>query len=314
VPAPLQNLHNILEGAYLSQDTTAVPSPHHLATLDSESARNEDGTWGERDMGSPVRREDAMIEYEELRDELSRLSMQRTHGRASTVNRERGGLVRIITSQRTHPQRTRSAITAITSDATDDIEAGDKEAEEGPDFDVGAFLKDGHFEKRTEAGESAKKVGVVYKNLTVKGVGVSVAFVRTVPHAIIGTFGPDLYRLLCRFIPALRFGRHPPTRDLIHDFSGIVRDGEMMLVLGRPGSGCSTFLKGIANDRSSFAAVEGEVTYGGISAEDQRKFYRGEVNYNPEDDQHFPTLTVWQTLRFALMNKTKVRRLKNLTY
>jgi ATP-binding cassette subfamily G (WHITE) protein 2 (SNQ2) len=48
---------------------------------------------------------------------------------------------------------------------------------------VGVFLKDGHFEKRTEAGESAKKVGVVYKNLTVKGVGVSVAFVRTVPHA-----------------------------------------------------------------------------------------------------------------------------------
>jgi ATP-binding cassette, subfamily G (WHITE), member 2, SNQ2 len=260
-------------------------------------------------MGAPVRREDAMAEYEELRNELSRLSVQRTHSRASTVNRERGGLVRIITSRRTRPQRTRAATTA--SDATgDDIEAGDREAEEGPDFDVGAFLKDGHFEKRTEAGESAKKVGVVYKNLTVKGVGASVAFLRTVPHAIIGTFGPDLYRLLCRFIPALRFGRHPPTRDLIRDFSGIVRDGEMMLVLGRPGSGCSTFLKAIANDRSSFAAVEGEVTYGGISAEDQRKLYRGEVNYNPEDDQHFPTLTVWQTLRFALMNKTKVRHLK----
>jgi ATP-binding cassette, subfamily G (WHITE), member 2, SNQ2 len=309
--APPQDLHNILEGAYLSQDTTAVPSPHHPATPDSGSARNEDGTWGERDMGGPVRREDAMAEYEELRNELSRLSMQQTHSRASTVNRERGRLVRITTSRRTRPQRTRTTTTAAASDATDDdIEAGDREAEEGPDFDVGAFLKDGHFEKRTEAGESAKKVGVVYKNLTVKGVGASVAFVRTVPHAIIGTFGPDLYRLLCRFIPALRFGRHPPTRDLIHDFSGHVRDGEMMLVLGRPGSGCSTFLKAIANDRSSFAAVEGEVTYGGISAEDQQKLYRGEVNYNPEDDQHFPTLTAWQTLRFALMNKTKVRHLK----
>jgi ATP-binding cassette, subfamily G (WHITE), member 2, SNQ2 len=303
MPVPLQNLHNIPEGAYLSQDATVVSSPHHPATPDCGSARNEDGTWGERDMGGPVRREDAMTEYEELRNELSRLSMQRSYGGASTVNRERGGLVRIITSRRTRPQRTR---TTTASDATSD----DMEAEEGLDFDVGAFLKDGHFEKRTEAGESAKKVGVVYKNLTVKGVGASVSFVRTIPHAIIGTFGPDLYRLLCRFIPALRFGRHPPTRDLIRDFSGVVRDGEMMLVLGRPGSGCSTFLKAIANDRSSFAAVEGEVTYGGISAEDQRKLYRGEVNYNPEDDQHFPTLTVWQTLRFALMNKTKVRHLK----
>jgi ATP-binding cassette subfamily G (WHITE) protein 2 (SNQ2) len=132
-----------------------------------------------------------MAEYEELRNELSRLSMQRTHNRASIVNRERGGLVRTITSRRTRLQRTRSTTTV--SEATgDDIEAGDREAEEGPDFDAGAFLKDGHFEKRTEAGESAKKVGVVYKNLTVKGVGASVAFVRIVPHAIFGTFGPDL--------------------------------------------------------------------------------------------------------------------------
>lgn len=78
----------------------------------------------------------------------------------------------------------------------------------------------------------------------------------------------------------------------------------MMLVLGRPGSGCSTFLKAIANDRESYAEVTGEIAYGGISAAEQRKNYRGEVNYNPEDDQHFPTLNVWQTLKFSLLNKT----------
>ncbi len=78
-----------------------------------------------------------------------------------------------------------------------------------------------------------------------------------------------------------------------------------MLVLGRPGSGCTTFLKAITNDRSSYAAVTGEVIYGGISAEEQRNNYKGEVNYNPEDDQHFPALTVWKTLKFSLMNKTK---------
>ena len=67
----------------------------------------------------------------------------------------------------------------------------------------------------------------------------------------------------------------------------------------------STFLRVIANERSTYAAVEGEVNYGGISAEEQKKHYKGEVNYNPEDDQHLPNLSVWQTLRFALMNKTK---------
>lgn len=289
----------------MSQDPTAVPSPHESPTPDDTSVRDEDGTWGERDIGRPVYVEDAMAGYEEMRKELSRLSMQRTHSGASITNRERLGLVRTITSRRARRHTTRA--TTITSDATDDVEAWDGVVEEDADFDMGAFLKDGHFEKRTEAGESAKKVGVVYKNLTVKGVGASVAFVKTTPYAILGTFGPDLYHLLCRFIPALRFGRHSPTRTLIHDFSGVVRDGQIMLVLGRPGSGCSTFLKAIANERSSFAAVEGEVSYGGISAEEQQKRYKGEVNYNPEDDQHFPTLTVWQTLRFALMNKTVVR-------
>lgn len=81
-----------------------------------------------------------------------------------------------------------------------------------------------------------------------------------------------------------------------------------MLVLGKPGSGCSTFLKAIANqDRDSYASVEGAVSYGGIPADKQQKRFRGEVNYNPEDDTHFANLNVWQTLYFALMNKSKKR-------
>ena len=62
-------------------------------------------------------------------------------------------------------------------------------------------------------------------------------FPKTLPDAIMGTFGPDLYRLVTRFVPALGFGQKPQTRDLIKDFTGAVRPGEMMLVLGRPGSG-----------------------------------------------------------------------------
>lgn len=164
-------------------------------------------------------------------------------------------------------------------------------------------MREGHFEKRTD-GESAKKVGVIYKNLTVKGVGSAATFVRTLPDAILGTFGPDLYHTICRFVPALA-RRTGETRALINDFTGCVRDGEMMLVLGRPGAGCSTFLKAISNNRESYAEVSGDVTYGGIPASKQKKMYRGEVNYNPEDDVHFASLNVWQTFTFALMNKTK---------
>jgi ATP-binding cassette subfamily G (WHITE) protein 2 (SNQ2) len=78
-------------------------------------------------------------------------------------------------------------------------------------------------------------------------------------------------------------------------------------VLGRPGSGCSTFLKVIANTRESYAEVTGEVAYGGISSEEVAKRHRGEVVYNEEDDQHLPNLTVGQTLKFSLLNKAKAR-------
>ncbi|KAF2864334.1 ABC transporter-like protein [Piedraia hortae CBS 480.64] len=173
-------------------------------------------------------------------------------------------------------------------------------APEENDFHLDDFLLNGPYDTRT----AFKKVGVLYRNLTVKGTGSTATFVRTLPHAVLGTFGPDLYHLLCRYIPPLR-RRGEQTRVLLHDFNGCVRPGEMLLVLGRPGAGCSTFLKSISNDRASFTSVEGNVSYGGISAEKQKKTYRGEVNYNPEDDVHFPSLNVWQTLKFALMTKTK---------
>ena len=178
-------------------------------------------------------------------------------------------------------------------------------AEKEEDFEVGGFLREGHFEKRTEKGDSAKKVGVIFKNLTVKGMGSTTTSTKTLPDAILGTFGPDLYNIITRFIPALRLNKHQQLRTLVNDFTGVVRDGEMMFVLGRPGSGCTTFLKAIANKRGEYAQVTGDVSYGGISAEEQNAHYRGEVNYNPEDDQHFPTLNVWQTLKFSLLNKTK---------
>ncbi|KAI1353681.1 ABC-2 type transporter-domain-containing protein [Xylaria sp. FL0043] len=243
-----------------------------------------DGTWGERDAGG-VDEELAREELEELQHNLIQLHQTRTHEtQASRVRR--------IRSSR---------------GAKEGASHHDPDAEGGAtgddDFELAKFMREGRFERRTEAG-SEKRVGVVYRNLTVKGIGSAASFVRTVPDAVIGTFGPDLWHNITKLFPSLQF-RKPPTRTLIHDFTGCVRDGEMMLVLGRPGAGCSTFLKAITNNRESFAAVEGDVSYGGIPAKKQKKMYRGEVNYNPEDDIHHATLNVWQTLTFALLNKTK---------
>ncbi|KAB8291253.1 hypothetical protein EYC80_009940 [Monilinia laxa] len=268
----------------------------------SSEGETNNGTWGENEQGGPVNCSAAMQDYDQLRQELTHLSRTRSQKSVATARRNSSALKRILTSA---SRRSQAA-------AGEDIEAHEEEekleetaVEDEDEFILGDFLKDGHFEKRNTRG-SAKKVGVVYKNLTVQGVGATSTYVKTLPSAIMGTFGPDLYKLLSRFIPALpKPGSHGQKRDLIHDFTGYVRDGEMLLVLGRPGSGCSTFLKAISNKRGDYAGVTGEVSYGGISAEEQAKHYRGEVNYNEEDDQHFPSLTVEQTLDFSLLNKTK---------
>ncbi|KAG9229650.1 putative ABC transporter G family member 11 [Amylocarpus encephaloides] len=82
----------------------------------------------------------------------------------------------------------------------------------------------------------------------------------------------------------------------------------MVLVLGRPGSGCTTFLKVIANQRFGYTGVDGEVLYGPFESAEFAKRYRGEAVYNQEDDVHHPTLTVGQTLGFALDTKTPGKR------
>ena len=254
-----------------------------------------------------------MVGYEAMRRELTQLTQTRSK---SSYRGEELGLRKTITgrsAKSAHPghTHTRSSRRSLSQTVTDkeDLEAGDAEsaAEKELEFELDPFIREGHFEKRTDEGASAKKVGVIFKNLAVKGAGSTTNYTKTLPDAILGTFGPDLYRLICRFVPALDFRKDQQLRTLTNDFTGMVRDGEMMLVLGRPGSGCTTFLKAISNKRGEYASVSGDVSYGGISAEEQRAHYAGEVNYNPEDDQHLPTLNVWQTLKFSLLNKTKKR-------
>ncbi|CAK42282.1 hypothetical protein CBS63078_1019 [Aspergillus niger] len=291
-PDALQNVPTITQEHSHVQESSHVLASDQTVTSQSTSVTDlsADGRWGEQEE-EPVSRRGAMEDFEEMRKELTRLSLHQT--RSATREAQR---------LRSRASQARDEEKAMDDD--DDDLSGTTDSGYGG-FDLSEFLMGGHLERRTTAGEPAKKVGVVFKGVTVKGVETGASFVRTLPDAVIGTFGPDLYNIICRFAPQLRFGRKPPVRDLLHDFTGAVREGEMMLVLGRPGAGCSTFLKTIANDREAFAGVEGEISYGGMSAEEQHKHFRGEVNYNQEDDQHFPNLTVWQTLKFSLINKTK---------
>jgi len=85
------------------------------------------------------------------------------------------------------------------------------------------------------------------------------------------------------------------------------------VVLGRPGSGCSTFLKTLANQREEFHSVKGDVYYDSLTPSQVAKYYRGDVQYCPEDDVHFPTLTVDQTILFAAKSRAPQTRIHGMS-
>ncbi|SRR6266702_2485263 len=66
----------------------------------------------------------------------------------------------------------------------------------------------------------------------------------------------------------------------------------------------------LTNQRAEYHLVEGDVHYDSFTPECIAKHYRGDVVYSPEDDIHFPTLTVDETLRFAARMRTPHNRLE----
>ncbi|KAL2266038.1 hypothetical protein VTJ83DRAFT_5390 [Remersonia thermophila] len=176
----------------------------------------------------------------------------------------------------------------------DHVEEGLPSSEEGYEqFDLEAVLR-GNLAAEREAGIRPKHIGVYWDGLTVKGVGGQTNYVKTFPDAFV-----DFFDVITPIRRMLGLGKKVVEATLLDNFKGLCKPGEMVLVLGKPGSGCTTFLKAIANQRYGYTSVTGEVLYGPFTAEEFVQ-YRGEALYNHEDDVHHPTLTVEQTLGFAL--------------
>ncbi|KAI9499301.1 ABC-2 type transporter-domain-containing protein [Zychaea mexicana] len=153
-----------------------------------------------------------------------------------------------------------------------------------------------------EAGHVPKHLGLVFRDLTVEGLGADAHTIRTNLS--------DLMAAL-QFWKVFGIGKKTSKKTILRGLDGFCKDGEMLLVLGRPGAGCTSLLKVLANMRGSFTKVDGQVSYGGIDHETFGKYYRGQAIYNEEEDQHYPTTR--QTLQFALRCKTPGTRLPDET-
>ncbi|SPO04637.1 probable ATP-binding cassette multidrug transport protein; ABC transporter [Cephalotrichum gorgonifer] len=145
-------------------------------------------------------------------------------------------------------------------------------------------------ERDARSGFPMRRLGVTWKNLTVQAVAADASI-----HE----------NMLSQFnIPKIiREARHKlAPKSILDNINGCVKPGEMLLVLGRPGSGCTTLLKILANAREGYTSVSGDVHYGSMDA-DEAKQYRSQIVMNTEEELFFPTLTVGQTMDFATRMK-----------
>ncbi|KAI8140373.1 ABC-2 type transporter-domain-containing protein [Fennellomyces sp. T-0311] len=171
------------------------------------------------------------------------------------------------------------------------------------EFNLDEFLH-GMSDDAERAGHKQKRLGLVWKDLTVKGLGADAHVIPTVFNGVINTL---------QFWKYFGIGANHTKKTILRGINGFCKDGEMLLVLGRPGAGCTSLLKVLAGIRESFTDIDGVVSYGGIDHKTFRKHYRGQAIYNREEDQHYPTLTTRQTLQFALRCKTPGARLPDET-
>lgn len=100
-----------------------------------------------------------------------------------------------------------------------------------------------------------RRAGVVFKNLKVCGSGNAINLQKNVGSVLLA---PLRFREF--------FGKGT-EKTILNDFSGILKSGEMLIVLGRPGSGCSTFLKTLMGELHGLdVKSQSEVHYNGQSS------------------------------------------------
>ncbi|KAK6067384.1 multidrug resistance protein cdr1 [Seiridium cupressi] len=147
-------------------------------------------------------------------------------------------------------------------------------------------------------------IGVSWRSLSVYGYGSGVDYQK------------DILNVLWRAPLMVRdwiSGRQQKIH-ILRDFDGLVQPGEMLLVLGRPGSGVSTLLKTIAGQvHGLHLDPKSDFNYQGIQWDVMHSRFRGEIVYQAETDVHFPQLTVGQTLQFAALARTPKNRLPGVS-
>lgn len=209
-----------------------------------------------------------------------------------------------------HGAQPRSNRVAVTEGEEDPFEGAQKGAiilnPRSSNFNPRAWAKTLiGMQARDQEGLSYRTAGFAFKNLGAHGYGSPTDYQKDVANVWLQANA--LVRQLV--------GTRKQKIQILQEFDGLVESGEMLVVLGRPGSGCSTFLKTISGETHGFKVdATSEINYQGISAQRMHKQFRGEAIYTAETDVHFPQLTVGETLSFAAKARAPRNRPENISH
>lgn len=162
-----------------------------------------------------------------------------------------------------------------------------------------------HITSRDPEKYPRRTAGVTFRNLNAYGYGTAADYQADVFNTWLKAFG---------HIRGWLGLRKKKRIDILRDFEGLVKSGEMLVVLGRPGSGCSTLLRTLCGETHGLWLDKGtDIQYEGVSYEEMHSRFSGEVIYQGEQEIHFPQMTAGDTLLFAARARAPANRLPGVT-
>jgi ATP-binding cassette, subfamily G (WHITE), member 2, PDR len=144
-----------------------------------------------------------------------------------------------------------------------------------PNFRARQWVKSMVKLQQADNKNPGRTAGIAFQDLNVHGFGEATDYQKDVGNVWLELIGYGK-RLL-------GIGKRPRRIEILRDFEGIVESGEMLVVLGPPGSGCSSFLKTITGETHGFVVDDNSyLNYQGIRATQMQKYFRGEAIYTAE--------------------------------
>jgi hypothetical protein len=128
-------------------------------------------------------------------------------------------------SHASHISRRSSRVPSRKGDDVEKVAESDSASDEP--FDLESVLR-GNRDEEEAAGIKSKHVGVLWEGLTVSGIGGVKNFIKTFPDAFV-----DFVNVPRTVMNIFGWGKKGREFDILKDFKGVAKPGEMVLVLGR---------------------------------------------------------------------------------